>query len=174
MSDDLAAIVQGVVAAAAQCPVRGVAIVDPANPATWRIDFDPSCTGDQIAAGKAAALAFNVAAAEQAAQLDTILAAGLTITSTGTPVLNGTYSVGANEQGNITAIASGLNAGKVPGGGSTFEYLDATGTAHSFTSAAFIDFAAAVMNYVYAVDMTAATLAAGQSASWPAATATIP
>jgi hypothetical protein len=174
MSDDLAPLVQTAVAAAAGCPINGVAIVDPADPSTWRIDFDSSCTSDQMAAGKAAALAFNIAAAEQAGQLDTILAAGLTITSTGTPSLNGTYGVGATEQANITAIASGLNAGKVPDGGSTFEYLDATGTPHSFTSADFINFASAVMNYVYETDLIAAELAAGESESWPAATATIP
>ena len=37
---------------AALCPIDGVAIGDPANPATWRIDFAVSATPQQIAAAK--------------------------------------------------------------------------------------------------------------------------
>ena len=38
---------------AAVCPIDGVAIGDPANPATWRIDFAASATAQQIAAARA-------------------------------------------------------------------------------------------------------------------------
>lgn len=37
---------------AAFCPIDGVAIGDPNNPATWRIDFGASATATQIAAAK--------------------------------------------------------------------------------------------------------------------------
>lgn len=37
---------------AALCPIDGIAIGDPANPATWRIDFAVSATATQIAAAK--------------------------------------------------------------------------------------------------------------------------
>lgn len=38
---------------AAICPIDGVAIGDPANPATWRIDFAKTATVTQIAAAQA-------------------------------------------------------------------------------------------------------------------------
>lgn len=37
---------------AAVCPIDGVAIGDPNNPATWRIDFGVSATAQQIAVAK--------------------------------------------------------------------------------------------------------------------------
>lgn len=46
------------VAVAAVCPIDGVAIVDPADKATWRIDFQPQATGPQRAAAQVALLTF--------------------------------------------------------------------------------------------------------------------
>lgn len=37
----------------AVCPIDGVAIGDPANPATWRIDFSVGATVQQIVAARA-------------------------------------------------------------------------------------------------------------------------
>ena len=37
---------------AAVCPIDGVAVGDPAKPATWRIDFSVSATPAQIAAAQ--------------------------------------------------------------------------------------------------------------------------
>lgn len=37
---------------AAVCPIDGVAIGDPANAKTWRIDFSPSATAKQIASAQ--------------------------------------------------------------------------------------------------------------------------
>lgn len=51
-------------AVAAVCPIDGVAIGDPADKATWRIDFRPAATAAQKAAA-AAALAGVAAAASQ-------------------------------------------------------------------------------------------------------------
>lgn len=99
-----------------------------------------------------------------------LLAAGLTITSTGSTALNGTYACDALSQADIVAIETSLNAGKgFPGGATTFSYPDATGALHSFSEANFTDFAAAVRDYVYALK----SYAAGQTTTLPVATATI-
>lgn len=78
------------------------------------------------------------------------LNAGLTVSSTETPALNGTYAVDQLSQMDIVAIETSLNAGKgFPGGMSPFSYPDATGAMHSFSEADFTDFAAAVRDFVY-------------------------
>ena len=46
-------------AIAAACPILGIAIGDPEDKATWRIDFDPSATQAQREAAKAALQAFD-------------------------------------------------------------------------------------------------------------------
>lgn len=98
------------------------------------------------------------------------IAAGLTTTSAATPALNATYSVDTTAQANITAIVTGIAAGLgLPGGGTTFEYFDITGAPHNFTAAQFASLAAAIRNYVYALDL----YAAGQG-SLPSANASIP
>lgn len=99
-----------------------------------------------------------------------LLAAGLTITSTGAPALNATYACDALSQADIVAIETSLNAGKgFPGGATTFNYPDVTGSMHAFTETDFSDFAAAVRDFVYACK----SVAAGASATLPSAAATI-
>lgn len=98
------------------------------------------------------------------------LFSGLTISSTGTPALNGTYAVDQLSQMDIIAIETSLNAGKgFPGGATAFNYADMTGAMHSFTQANFTDFAAAVRDYVYALK----SVIAGASTTLPPPTATI-
>jgi hypothetical protein len=98
------------------------------------------------------------------------LAAGIAIASTSSPALNAIYSVDPGAQANVTAIVTGISAGEgLPGGNSTFDYLDMSGEPHAFTSAQFTTLAAAIRNYVYALDM----YGYGQG-SQPAASATIP
>ena len=46
-------------AIAASCPILGIAIADPADKATWRIDFDPDATQAQREAAQAALQAFD-------------------------------------------------------------------------------------------------------------------
>ena len=46
-------------AIAAACPILGIAIADPDDKATWRIDFDPSATEPQREAAQAALQAFD-------------------------------------------------------------------------------------------------------------------
>jgi hypothetical protein len=99
------------------------------------------------------------------------LAAGLTITSTGTPALNGTYSCDALSQTDVVAIEASLNAGKgfPGGGGSTFNYPDASGVMHSFSETNFTNFAAAVRDFVYGCK----SVIAGTSTTLPASSVTI-
>jgi hypothetical protein len=47
---------------AAVCPIQGVAVVDPNDRATWRIDFDPSATDAQRQAAQAVLSAFDPSA----------------------------------------------------------------------------------------------------------------
>lgn len=92
------------------------------------------------------------AAAALAAAAQTALLAGIAITSTATPALNGTYAVDQVSQMDILSIETSINAGKgFPGGAQTFGYPDMVGAMHAFTEANFTNFAAAVRDYVYAL-----------------------
>ncbi len=72
------------------------------------------------------------------------------VTSTATSALNGTYVIGATSLANIVALSTGIAAGKgLPGGGTTFNYGDANGAQHAFTSANFLNFAQAIEDFVY-------------------------
>jgi hypothetical protein len=96
---------------------------------------------------------------------------GLTITSTSTPALNGTYRIDASAQQTIAAIYSGVKGGDgVPGGGATFTFLDSAGAPHNFTPDQFTAFAKAVRDYVYALDMAAMQ----PSPVWPSASVAVP
>ncbi|CAB3742462.1 hypothetical protein LMG24238_06886 [Paraburkholderia sediminicola] len=98
------------------------------------------------------------------------LVAGLQVSSTGTPALNGTYAIDQFSQMDIIAIETGLNAGKgFPAGTTTLNYPDTTGLLHNFSEANFTDFAAVVRDYVYALK----SVMAGQSSSLPSAAVTI-
>jgi hypothetical protein len=74
----------------------------------------------------------------------------VTVNSTGTPALDGTYAIDAGSQVAISAIANTIaNTGKFPGGGATMDYPDSSGDYHTFPSPAeFISFAAAISAYV--------------------------
>ncbi|MBN3755902.1 hypothetical protein G3N95_23355 [Paraburkholderia sp. Tr-20389] len=100
-----------------------------------------------------------------------ILAGGLTVTSAGTPALNGTFPVDALSQSDIIAIETSLNAGKgFPGGATTFSYPDATGAMRAFSESNFTDFAAAVRDFVYGCR----GVIAGASTVLPVASVAIP
>ncbi|MDE1906632.1 MAG: hypothetical protein KGH75_09310, partial [Rhodospirillales bacterium] len=107
--------------------------------------------------------------AQQAAAM---IAAGLGITSTGTPALNGTYSVDATAQHNIQAVQIYIQAnGKFPGSSGTYAWLDKAGAPHAFpTVAEFTAFATAVADFVADLQMIIYT----GTGTLPADTATIP
>ena len=109
------------------------------------------------------------AAALQSA-LASAIASGISITSTSTPSLSGTYAVDESTQAKITSTMTGISLGLgLPGGGSTFIYPDIAGAPHTFTQAQFQNFAIAVRNYVYSLLL----YAAGQG-TLPSSAITIP
>lgn len=84
--------------------------------------------------------------AEQAAAL---LAAGLTISSTSTPALDGTYATDSVSQQHIQAeIIAILTNNTFAEGTSSIAWLDAAGASHTFTVAQFKAFATAVAAFV--------------------------
>ena len=74
------------------------------------------------------------------------------VQSTATPSLDGDYAIDDASQQRIIGIAAGIAArGRLPGGGTTFNYRDAGGMPHAFSSTDFLNFAAALEDYVYAL-----------------------
>lgn len=137
------------------------------------IAFDHQPSEDDLAAafpGRVAALA--VAAAPQ--RLAAALAAGIVVASVASAALNGTYAVDVAAQRKVSAIAAGIaSRGRLPGGGATFTYPEMSGALHTFASADFLNLAAVIEDYVYALETAAAATAAGESVSWPEAAAAI-
>src|SRR6185437_1503276 len=79
---------------------------------------------------KQQAIATAQALANQATGL---LAAGLSVTSTGTSSLNGVYGCDPQSQHNIMAVSIYILVNnKFPGDASTYTWLDLTGTPHTF------------------------------------------
>lgn len=69
---------------------------------------------------------------------------GIRLESTSKPSLNATYPLDAVSQGYMTAITTGVNAGQLPGGGTTFVYNGVT-----FNGQQFLAVAAGLMGYIY-------------------------
>jgi hypothetical protein len=137
---------------AAVCPIVGVAVGDPANKATWRIDFAPSATASQQTAAQNVVASFDPNALSPTAQIAALLTAGLQITSTSTPARSGTYAVDDSAKANIDGIYSGIKDGDgLPGGGTTFNYPDIGGVMRPFDAPSFSAFAKAVRDYLYSV-----------------------
>lgn len=116
---------------------------------------DPMDYGQQlwsdINSGKYGDIAAYVAPTLSASQkASNAISGGIILTSTGTPALNGTYSVAPNIQGQINAVVTYilLNS-NFPGGASELPWPDASGTMHVFpTTTSFTNFASAVANFV--------------------------
>lgn len=104
-------------------------------------------------------------------QAAALLRGPVVITSTSVPALDGSYPIDQVTQGQITGIASAINAGLgLPGEGDTFNWPDTSGTPHPWPATQFTAFAKAVMNFVYA----AAQVAQGNGDTLPSNTLTIP
>ena len=128
-------------------------------------DTDPRYTA-YVAAQATLELAFNT--------FNVLINGGIVLTSTGTPTLNGTYSTTELAQSGITAIVTGIAAGLgLPGGGTTFQYLDSSNIAHTFDQSHFTAFAAAVRNFVYECKITLAAIQTGGTATFPSNVVTI-
>jgi hypothetical protein len=102
------------------------------------------------------------------------LAAGLALTSTGAPALNGTYALDATSTAQIFQI--GLYASQFatfPSGGASQPYPDTSGTPHVFSVAEFIAFLKAVAPLVSGLTTQAGVMAQGGTPNWPSQTAVI-
>ena len=104
-------------------------------------------------------------------QAQAMLAAGLSITSTSTPALNGTYAADAITQSNVMAeMVSLLANAAFTNGTTTLAWPDATGAPHNFTAAQFKAFATAEGQFVGVLAPVIAT----NAGTLPSASATIP
>lgn len=134
----------------------------------------PNCC-TQMDMSDARIKAFLTPAPTPTAVYASALAAGISITSAGTPALNAVYATTTQAQNNVAGIAAGIASGQgLPHGAATINWPDAAGGLHAFTSAQFMAFADALRNYVYDLGVAEATLGAGGTAAWPSASATIP
>ena len=113
---------------------------------------------------------------QQAAQeLDTRIAAGISVTSTSTPTLNATYALDAVTLDQIGSVARDAAAGLgLPGGATTFSYPDSTGTPHALSGAQVQALYKAQRDLLFALNTQAAVVAHGGEPTWPAQTGTIP
>ena len=104
------------------------------------------------------------------------IAAGIQVTSTGTPGLNGTYGIAPSDVSNIQAVSIYIQVnGRFPAGQTAFPWKDQNGLIHSFaTTASFMSFATVAADYVAALALTLHAYEAGGSPPWPSNSATIP
>ena len=69
-----------------------------------------------------------------------------------TPSVANAPAANQSAQANINAIETSIAAGRgLPGGGTSFNYYDVSGSAHAFNVAQWGEFATALMNYSYAL-----------------------
>ena len=107
-----------------------------------------------------------------AQQATALISGGITITSTGTPALDGVYACDATAQSNLQAVQTYiLTNGKFPGSSGTYPWLDTNSTPHVFPSTTeFEAFASRVADFV--ADCTMIILTG--SGTLPPSTASIP
>lgn len=104
-----------------------------------------------------------------------LLASGINLISTGTTSLNGNYSISTMAQHNISGIMSGIANGLgLPGGGTTFNYIDSLGGFHAFDASHITALASAVRDFIYKCDIALATIQSGATATFPNNSITIP
>lgn len=101
------------------------------------------------------------------------VAAGITITSTGTPALNATFALDDITLTEIGSVArDSFNMG-LPGGLATFIYPDINGTPRTFTAAQIQGCYKAMRDLMLNLNTAYATLAQGGTPTWPSQSATI-
>lgn len=148
----LAAAVQQAVAAV--CAVVGVHIVNPSDQTTWSADYPPGATCE--AQGNTALLAFDLAAwnAKQAAQtqIDTAIAAGLSVTSASAPSVSGVYGLQQGDQQALMAAQLAISVGQSP----QMPYIDSTGAVRTLTNTQIVSLAQQAYAYLGALTRWAA------------------
>jgi hypothetical protein len=137
---------QKAVVAACGCLVTSVRVFDPTNSATWSVQYDPSATSAQQAAGNAVISTFNMNATP---------ITSMQIASTSTPSLNGIYAIDPASQQKVQAISLYIAVnGKFPAGQSAQAWPDASGAVHLFPSTAeWQAFATAMGDFVATLDL---------------------
>jgi|SRR5579871_3746199 len=136
--------------------------------------FDPA--SQQLAQGAVALIngvptqQYTVSALPLAAQAASMLAAGLAITSTGTPALSATYPTDPATQQKMLSVQVVLTAtGAFPGDAQTWQIKDAGGSWHTVTPAQYLAIGSALAAFVAQLDL----VIEGQLTTLPAASATI-
>jgi hypothetical protein len=147
-------------------PSDAVAVTD----ATYNALFVAQESGQQIVPdtnGNPIAVAVTPTPAQLAANA---INAGLTISSTSTPAINGTYAVDANAQSKLNAVTTYVMLNNAfPANQSAMPWADMSGAAHALSIANFKAFATAIANYVAELDL----YANGALTTIPANTVTI-
>lgn len=111
---------------------------------------------------------------QAAALLAQKIAAGIAITSTGTPAISATYALDALTLSQVQSVAQDAGSGLgLPGGASTFTYPDIAGQPRTFTSAQLIAVYRAMRDLLLILNTQAAVMAHGGPPSWPTQTAVI-
>lgn len=121
----------------------------------------------------AALTALQLAQAAVAAAQSAI-ASGITITSTGTSALNGTYPLDPATQAKVNGVTTCILVnGTFPNNATTLNWYDISGVSHTFPNVtAFKNFANAFVNYITPIDEYANS--GGASGSLPPNQITIP
>ncbi len=118
---------------------------------------DPTAWPNQgvISTTDARYLAFVNPPATAASAAAAALLAGLAITSTSTPTINGTYPLDSTTQFEINSVMLFIQTnGDFPGGSSNYSWFDLAGAAHIFPGiAVFKEWATAIANYVAALKL---------------------
>lgn len=146
---------------------------DPAGTATLQVsaaEWATQATPQHVAAG-ALAPGLITPALTLAQQAQALLAGGLTITSTGTPALDGTYAADPDTIGYVNSeVASIALNGTFADGTTSIDWPDASGVLRGFTLAEFKLLAAALGVFVSGIRKCVIGVS---GASLPAAAATI-
>ena len=158
-------------------PVGSYVVITDASSGDQSIEtWDTGALGTQPSQTTLVALAPQVTI-QQSAQSDygVNIAAGIAITSTGTPALDATYGLDDTTLTQIQALANDCAVGfGFPNGQSTFDYPDQTGTPHTFDSTTMVNMYKAMRQTVYAMQVTLAARMQGNDSPWPSQAVTIP
>jgi hypothetical protein len=121
----------------------------PLTPTQWA-DAQANPNGWAVSSGTLVAYTPPAPVLTLAQQAQVALGAGVAVTSTGTPALNGTYPIDPLTQGRIASVSTYILVnGKFPGSATTYAWVDVAGAAHVFPStAAFQAFATAIADHV--------------------------
>ena len=148
---------------------------DPNNLQAGGVYFAAAPTTAQL---QAAFPGYDAAVAAQQAQATyaAAMAAGLTINSTGTPAVNGTYALDQAQQEVITEVTDYIAKNNAfPGGLATVMLRTAAGGVIAVsTIALWYEISTAIADFIAKADNALITAQGGSNPTWPSASVTIP